>query len=565
MSTTFRLACGALALAALAMLAPASAHEGHDHAAPALPFAPDGAARAEAAGDLFEVVAVAKGGELVVHVDRFHTNEPVVGASVEIETPDGPKPAVALDDAYRLPAPWLARPGTHELLVTVASGDAVDVLALTMIVPEPVTSAAVGAGASGLAALAGELRRSVGSRLVERTAGLPTLLVGGIGGFVAGALGVALLRRRRRGAVAAILFLALPMAAASAHEGHDHGDGAAAAPPTLATPQRMPDGALFVPKPTQRILAIRTMLTESAEHPATVELPGRIIPDPNASGFVQAAAGGRLSPPPGGFPRLGTAVAAGDVLAFVTPPLTAAEVSDQRQRQGELDQQIAIAERRIARLEPLDRTRAVARAQLEDARLELAGLRDRRAALDRLRRDPEPLVAPVTGRIAAASAIAGQVVEPNAVIFHIVDPARLWVEALAFAPLPSAPRRATARDGDGRVLDLRHEGTGLADRNQAIAMHLSISQSHQTLRPGQLVSVLVETSEPHRGIAVPRASVVRGGGGQAIVYEHVAAERFEPREVRVVPLDGDRVVLAAGVGRGRRVVTQGAELLNQVR
>jgi membrane fusion protein, heavy metal efflux system len=172
-------------------------------------------------------------------------------------------------------------------------------------------------------------------------------------------------------------------------------------------PQRLPDGAIFVPKPTQRILAIRTIFTEIAEHATTVELPGRVIPDPDASGFVQASVGGRLSPPPGGFPRLGAPVAAGDVLAYVVPPLTAAEVSDQRQRQGELDQQIALMERRIARFESLDRSQAVARAQLEDSRLELAGLRDRRAALDRMRREPEALVAPVPGRIAAANAIAG--------------------------------------------------------------------------------------------------------------------------------------------------------------
>ena len=106
----------------------------------------------------------------------------------------------------------------------------------------------------------------------------------------------------------------------------------------------------------------------------TVELPGRIIPDPNASGFVQASVGGRLSPPPGGFPRLGTPVKKGDVLAYVTPPLQAIDVSDMRQRQGELDQQISIVERRLARYEQLAQTGAGTRTQLEEARLELQGL-----------------------------------------------------------------------------------------------------------------------------------------------------------------------------------------------
>ena len=65
--------------------------------------------------------------------------------------------------------------------------------------------------------------------------------------------------------------------------------------------QRFPDGALFVPKPTQRILGLRTIFTEIKPHRRTIELPGRIIPDPNATGLVQASVGGRLSPPAGGL------------------------------------------------------------------------------------------------------------------------------------------------------------------------------------------------------------------------------------------------------------------------
>jgi hypothetical protein len=50
-----------------------------------------------------------------------------------------------------------------------------------------------------------------------------------------------------------------------------------------------------------------------------------------------------------------------------------------------------------------------------------------------------------------------------------------------------------------------------------------------------------------------------------VVYEHVSAERFEPRPVRVEPLDAEQVIVAGGLGAGRRIVVQGAELLDQVR
>jgi hypothetical protein len=79
------------------------------------------------------------------------------------------------------------------------------------------------------------------------------------------------------------------------------------------------------------------------------------------------------------------------------------------------------------------------------------------------------------------------------------------------------------------------------------------------------VTVLATTAEAHDGIAVPRASVLRGANGQNLVWEHVAAERFVSREVRTEPLDGTRVLVQAGLEPGQRVVTQGAELLNQVR
>lgn len=47
--------------------------------------------------------------------------------------------------------------------------------------------------------------------------------------------------------------------------------------------------------------------------------------------------------------------------------------------------------------------------------------------------------------------------------------------------------------------------------------------------------------------------------------EHTNAERFLPREVRVEPLDGSRVLIVSGIAAGKQMVTQGAELLNQIR
>jgi hypothetical protein len=378
--------------------------------------------------------------------------------------------------------------------------------------------------------------------------------------FLAGLLVAGLFRRRARSAAVALLAALVVMNAAPS----DAASPSAAAPAMAErdVAQRFADGAIFVPKTTQRILAIRTLFTEARTFAGTVELPARVISDPSAAGYVQASVAGRLAPPPGGFPRLGTRVAAGDVLALVQPAIGAADVTTQQQQSRELDQQIAIVERRLERFRQIQS--AVARSQIEDAELELHGLRARRANLERAPRESERLIAPVSGVIAAVQAIAGQIAEPNAIIFQIVDPARFWVEALSFEA-HAINSSANGRFGDGRTVPLAYRGSGLADRNQAIPIQFSVEGAARGLRAGQLLTVLASTSDERTGIAVPRTSVLRGSNGQSIVYEHANAERFLPREVRVEPLDGNQVLIVSGIEAGRRIVTQGAELLNQIR
>jgi hypothetical protein len=566
MHSTVAAALGSLVLAVFLLGSGAFAHEGEDHG-PADRARPQAAAapRAEAVSDQFELVAVARRGELTIFLDRVATNAPVADAKISVETPSGSVDAVAAaDETYRLAAPWSRAPGRYDLIVTVVAEGAADVLTLTLTVPDrsPASAPASTSLLSSAAVAGGFTNRIARNDLFA--------LATGIAGFLLGVGTAMLARRRSRAAALGLALLAAGSLAAApdpafAHEGDDHGAPAAAIQSDerdLA--QRLPDGAVFVPKATQRILAIRTSVTEAASHRRTIELPGRIIADPNASGYVQASLAGRVSAPEKGFPGLGTRVSKGEVVAYVTPPVQAIDASDMRQRQGELDQQISIVERRIARFEPLAQRGAITQVQLDEARLELQGLRDRRAALDRVRAEPEALAAPVSGVIAEASAVAGQIAQPNTVLFQIVDPTRLWVEALSFDPL-NGIAAATARTSAGRSLALAYVGAGLADRNQAVPAHFKVEGDATGLRLGQFVTVLATTADERQGVALPRASIVRGANGQSLVFEHASAERFAPRPVRVEPLDGERVLIAAGLSPKTRVVTQGAELLDQVR
>ncbi len=533
--------------------AAAAAHEGHDHGTPPSPVGTNEAPRAEASSDAFEIVAIARGGELEIALDTFRGNEPVETAAIEVDSPSGLlRPSHRGNGIYTVAAPFLGAPGRYDLAFTVAAAGQVDVLTATIAVPKK--PAPQPQPLNVVKSVVGEL----GGRDV--TVGLAALLLATFAaGFAAARVG-----RRGVAAIAVLVFAPAMFGTPVARAG-----SAEAALITMPAPpvardvaRRLPDGAVFVPKSTQRILAVRTLLTTEAEHARTIELPGRIIPDVNASGLVQASVGGRLSPPAGGFKPLGTSVRAGDILAYVRPPLPSADATVQAQQARELDQQIAIVTRKVERLSAIQPI--IAKSQLEDAQLELSGLKERRANLDRVNREPEPLHAPVGGVIAAANAVAGQMAEPSSVIFQIVDPARLWVEALAFEP-QGLTSEATARLADGRLLRLTYLGTGIADRNQAVPVQFAVVGDARGLRSGQFLTVFARSSEVRKGIALPRSAVLRNANGQAVVYEHANAERFVPREVRTVGLDGERVLVVAGLDTGKRVVTQGAELLDQIR
>ena len=97
---------------------------------------------------------------------------------------------------------------------------------------------------------------------------------------------------------------------------------------------------------------------------------------------------------------------------------------------AELRAQRGLADKRLARLKELADT--VPRKDIEAAESELHSLGERVAALGAGLSTREALVAPVSGVIAAAFVVAGQVVDARELLFEVIDPTRLRVEALAF-------------------------------------------------------------------------------------------------------------------------------------
>lgn len=534
----------------------------HTHAAAPVATATQGMPRIALQSDLYEVVGTLQDLRLTLHVDRMDDNEPVTDVKVAVTIGDVPVTATPTPaGTYVVASSRLAEPGTVDVVVSISAPAGDDLLIGSLAIP----------GLEGDAvtqALSGHDHGSLVDRAREALVPLRQGQAWVFGIFAAG-LGLGLLLRSRRARPVALVTAGILVLASTgfafAHGGEDHDHDAPVAVPGTNTPQRMPDGAVFVPKPSQRILEVRTTVAKPSTVEAATRLIGKIIPDPNRGGLVQSIGGGRVIAPPAGMPQLGQAVRKGDVLAHVERPIIQADQAIVVEKVGEIEQMIGLAEAKLARAKRLVTTGSGTTISVSDLEIELEGMRRRRAAVSDIRTTPETLTSPADGVIASSRVVAGQVVQGQDVLFQVVDPKNLWVEALAFETLPPLPEDATALTVEGVTLKLVPKGVSRALQQQATVVQFAVVDPPADLRVGQPVTVLSRTGASATGIVLPRNAVVRSGNGEAMVWRHAEPERFEPRPVRTEPLDATRLIVRAGVAEGDRVVVRGADLINQIR
>jgi cobalt-zinc-cadmium efflux system membrane fusion protein len=505
----------------------------------------------EAASESVELVARRAAGELSILVDRFDTNEPVLRAQLEVEF--GGRKARAkyhedhgdysVDDPAFLKA--LATPGDHPLVFTLVAGNESDLLTGVLAVPKAQAPHEEHRPWKTWAAIGGALLAVV-------------------------AIAAALLRRRRAASSAlALLLLAtmsMPWAGPGAHgPGGEHLD----APPGTGGASglaRLADGSINVPKLAQRRMEIRTVLATETEAAATIEMPGRVIMDPNAGGRVQPAHGGRVEAGPGGLPVAGKMVRKGEVLAYVRHHAEPFAAAGQRSQLSEIRAARDIAEKKVKRLESLEGT--VPRKEIEAARAELASLQARQGDIGASLHAREALLAPISGVIARADAVAGQVVEGGQLMYEIVDPGRVLVEATTpDVALANALGAARVREAGGVRLDKIGVARTLREGVLPVTFRAQAEKAGAALplAIGQTVTVVAALAEKRKGIVLPASSVVRGASNEPTVFIKVGAERFMPQPVEARPIDANTVMVVKGLAPDNRVVVQGASLLAQIR
>jgi cobalt-zinc-cadmium efflux system membrane fusion protein len=546
---------------ALPVAAPVLAHEGHDHEEEAPPAAtPVDAARPtnELSSELYEALILDHGDHLDIYLDRYDTNEPVTGAKLSVEVGDAA--AVLAEEEtpamYTLSITPLAPGAAVPITLTISAAPGDDLLGGTL--ENPV-----------------EAEVSLGSRLgAWWAAGWPWGL-----GLILLAVVVVVGRRLlgQRSSSVAALFLSLaalgvPGERAFAHEGHDHEEEAmpaatAAAPAGSGDrPMRLPDGSVFVPKATQRIIAIRTQIATAGPSPVSVRLAGEIVGDPRASAQLQTLQGGRIVSSAAQWPTLGARVRRGQVLLRLTPSGSGGERAATAVDGARVDSELAQARADLARLEGLPGV--VSRAEVEQARSRVQSLAAQRSALAAPLGGGEALVSPIDGVIASIDARAGAVVAPGETLLTVIDPARLSVEALAFDAIPGGAASITGASvalRDGTRLEARLEGIGSQLKGGAIPVRLNLTSVSAGLAVGQPVVVYLERSVTTPGLPLPSDALVRTPNGDRVVFEKISAERYVPRTVRVRQVAADRIAVLEGVEPGGRIVVSGAALLAQIR
>ena len=583
--TLFGVAIAAAVMSSAATTSHAGA--GHDHGPSEPAQMGTQSPRLIATSESYELVGILKGEKLTIYLDRMADTAPVIDANIEITIDGEPGRAQAEPDGtYTFASPALSKHGDHELILVVNEGSKTDLLvgmlknendqhgeegsfghahadhhrgdgtAESAMPPHSATLKAVYDILTQLGMAPEAAARKLQS--VPLLAGL---------GLAFGIL-VGTVVRGRNGMIVGIvgLIAILGAGAAWAGPGHDHGESSAR-PAAGDAPQRLPDGAVFLPKPTQRLLQIRTRIMQPETARSSTRLIGRVIADPNRSGLVQSTIGGRIKPSDTGLPLLGQSVKAGQVLAYVEPAFAPIDASDVKQTAGDLAQRIAVLDARIARQRQLVEKSVVSRASLEDLEIERTGLEARRQQLTKSRSEPEVLIAPVDGVIADVRVVAGQVISTADTLFNIVDPTSLWVEAITFDPRleVSSAQNAVALTTQGEQFTLSFVGRSRALQQQAGILQFRINKAADELHIGSPVKVLIETGNPVTGLIVPRKAIAQAPNGQMIVFKRMEPERYLPLALRYEDLDSERVAVTGGINAGDQIIVEGAPLVNQIR
>lgn len=311
---------------------------------------------------------------------------------------------------------------------------------------------------------------------------------------------------------------------------------------------------------------------------AAVAATGVLRARPDGEAQITAAAPGQVQAA-GAFPRLGQRVNKGELLAYLTPRLGGeADFATLRAAANKARVEHDLAQQELARVEGLYREEAVpekrvlaARAAADLARGELATAQQRLGQYGGTG-GGIPVRAPVAGTLADVRVSPGAFAQEGALLFHIADRSRLWLELRV--PESDAARLGNPTGAAFRVAGMDQSVEIVPGRNgRLVAVGGVVDATTRTVpvvfefTPGALalpigmaVQAQVFAGGAREVVAIPASSVL-DEGGMSVVFVMTGGESFERRQVRLGAREGDWVEVVDGLTPGSRVVSRGAYLV----
>ncbi len=211
-------------------------------------------------------------------------------------------------------------------------------------------------------------------------------------------------------------------------------------------------------------------------------------------------------------------------------------------------------------------------AALEIARQKLAALGLAPDLIDKVQQDGQPLshvaiTSPLAGVITHADVRIGQLITPTDHLYHVVDPASLWivgdvlesdvrflqagqsVEA-GFAALPDV-------QFSGRIDHLRLK---MDRQRRTLGVVIAVPNPGGRLRPGMSGRVRISVAVARQAIVCPADAVIHSRTGAYLLVQRQPG-KYENRRVKVGLTEDERVEVLDGVFPGSRVVLVGNALL----
>lgn len=319
-----------------------------------------------------------------------------------------------------------------------------------------------------------------------------------------------------------------------------------------------------------------------------INATGSLRARPDGEALLTTPVAGQIQPA-GSFPNLGQHVKKGQVLAWLVPRMGGeTDIATLRAAASKAQVEQQLANQELTRMEGLYRDEVVPEKRVLVARAAAAAsAAELTAARQRLGQyggevgkngGGVPVRAPVAGTIVDVRVSPGAYAEGGALLFHIADQSRLWLELRvpeSEAARLTNPGGAVFRmAGDERGIEIMSGKNGrliavggvvdAVTRTLPVVFEFTPAKGQQ-FPIGMAVQAQVLVSLSGSGgaretVAIPASSVL-DEGGMAVVFVMIGGESFERRTLRLGAREGDWVEVLDGLTPGQRVVSRGAYLV----